>query len=81
MKDDYERIDPEDRDSILWLQLVMSKLYPGIGSIVHIGVISPLTDKALRFYQMKHNLPLTGEPDEATMAQIRRELKERNIKP
>jgi hypothetical protein len=81
MKTDYEKIDPEDRDSILWLQLAMAKLYPGMGGIVHIGVISPLTEKVLRFYQIKHNLPLTGEPDEATMAQIRRELKERKIEP
>jgi hypothetical protein len=79
MRPFYEKIDPEDRDSILWLQLAMAKLYPGPGSITHIGQMGPMTEKVLRLYQIKHKLSLTGQPDELTVQKIKQELRERNI--
>jgi len=77
----YTRIDPEDRDAVLWLQLALARLIPGPARAVHIGSLGPLTEKALRLYQLGHRLPLTGEPDAITLQKIKDELKERNLTP
>ena len=35
--------------------------------MVHVGQLGPMTEKAIRLYQMGHKLPLTGKPDEITL--------------
>lgn len=64
---------------MLWLQLALAELMPGPGALVHIGKLGPLTEKALRLYQMGHKLPLTGKPDEATLQHIHGEIKRRGL--
>jgi hypothetical protein len=70
----FTRIDPQDRDAVLWLQLALAKLMPGPAIMVHIGQLGPMTEKALRLYQLEHKLPLTGQPDQLTLEHIQRAL-------
>jgi Putative peptidoglycan binding domain len=70
-------IDPENRDDVLWLQTALMELMPGPGAVAHIGVLGPLTEKALRLYQLGHGIPLTGKPDEMTLRLIQEELAQR----
>jgi hypothetical protein len=74
-------IDPQDRDAVLWLQLALARLMPGPAAMVHIGQLGPMTEKALRLYQLGHKLPLTGKPDAATLQHIRAQLGERKLEP
>lgn len=75
----YDRIDPQDRDAILWLQLALAELMPGPAAIVHIGKLGGLTEKSIRLYQLGNKLPLTGKPDELTLQHINSELEKRGL--
>ena len=72
----YTHIDPDDEDAVVWLQRTISRL-TGYPTLVYIGKFDSMTKKALRFYQYRRHLPVTGEPDEATLQQINEELAER----
>jgi Putative peptidoglycan binding domain len=69
----YTQIDPNDRDAVLWLQVALSRLLRP-APMLHVGEFSPLTGKALRVYQQKNSLPVTGEADPATLQKINEQL-------
>ena len=74
-----DKIDPTNRDTVLWLQLALAALMPGPAAVDHIGAITPITNKNIRSFQRIHSLPMTGTPDLATLAKIKQELLDRGI--
>jgi peptidoglycan hydrolase-like protein with peptidoglycan-binding domain len=71
------QIDLKNEDEVIWLQRVLSRLSPYV--IVRIGVLDPLTEKALRQHQRKHALPVTGRADEVTLQHIQQQLEKRGL--
>jgi len=65
----YTQIDKNDPEQVAWLQTALTKLLASPPPM-YIGTFDPLVQKALRIYQSTNGLPITGEPDAATLQHI-----------
>lgn len=68
------QVDPNDPNTVLWLQQSLLRVLPGRNFIEPTGQFDAITHKGVARFQDLHGLPVTGEPDVETATQIEQEL-------
>lgn len=70
------QVDPNDPDSVLWLQQSLARVIAGRIHIEPTGHYDTMTRKAVETFQRRSALPVTGEVDLVTVQRIEQELEQ-----
>lgn len=68
------QVDPNDPNSVLWLQQSLLRVVLGRVFVEPTGTYDAPTLKAVSSYQEQNGLPVTGQADAATIHKIEQDL-------
>jgi peptidoglycan hydrolase-like protein with peptidoglycan-binding domain len=75
------QVDPNNPDTVLWLQQSLLRVVLGRVFVFPSGEYDNLTYKAVRIYQEQNDLPVTGDPDAATITKIEQDIAQLDGQP